>query len=69
MGPRVRARRTSRPALRLMAMAPSSIPRAILYAYRQETYRAFGEERFPEAARAAVLAMKEELAAVLGPLS
>jgi orotidine-5'-phosphate decarboxylase len=39
--------------------------RAILYAYRQEPYRAFGEERFPEAARAAVVAMKEELATVL----
>jgi orotidine-5'-phosphate decarboxylase len=39
--------------------------RAILYAYRQETYRAFGEGRFPEAAQAAVLAMKEELTAVL----
>jgi orotidine-5'-phosphate decarboxylase len=41
--------------------------RAILYAYRQETYRAFGEERFPDAARAALMAMKEELAAVLRP--
>jgi orotidine-5'-phosphate decarboxylase len=40
--------------------------RAILYAYRQESYRGLGEERFPEAARAAVLAMKDELAAVLG---
>jgi orotidine-5'-phosphate decarboxylase len=39
--------------------------RAILYAFRQEPYRAFGEERFPEAARAAVVAMKEELASVL----
>lgn len=39
--------------------------RAILYAYRQEAYRAFGEARFTEAARAAVLAMKDELAAVL----
>jgi orotidine-5'-phosphate decarboxylase len=39
--------------------------RAILYAYRQEEYQAFGEGRFPEAARAAVLTMKEELAAVL----
>jgi orotidine-5'-phosphate decarboxylase len=39
--------------------------RAIIYAYRQEAYRAFGEERFPEASRAAVLAMQEELAAVL----
>jgi orotidine-5'-phosphate decarboxylase len=39
--------------------------RAILYAYRQEPYRAFGEERFPEAARAAVVAMKEELSTVL----
>ena len=39
--------------------------RAILFAYRQEAYRTFGEERFAEAARAAVLAMKDELAAVL----
>jgi orotidine-5'-phosphate decarboxylase len=29
--------------------------RAILYAYRRESYRTFGEERFPEAAQAAVL--------------
>jgi orotidine-5'-phosphate decarboxylase len=43
--------------------------RAILYAYRQKAYRSFGEERFPEAARAAVLTMKEELAAVLRPWS
>jgi orotidine-5'-phosphate decarboxylase len=42
--------------------------RGILYAYRQEAYRTFGEERFAEAARAAVHAMKEELAAVLRPL-
>jgi orotidine-5'-phosphate decarboxylase len=42
--------------------------RAILYAFRQETYRAFGEERFAEAARAAAMAMKEELAAVLRPV-
>jgi orotidine-5'-phosphate decarboxylase len=42
--------------------------RAILYAFRQETYQAFGEDRFPEAARAAVMAMKEELAAVLRPV-
>jgi orotidine-5'-phosphate decarboxylase len=41
--------------------------RAILYAYRQQAYAAFGEEHFAEAARAAVLAMKEELAAVLRP--
>jgi orotidine-5'-phosphate decarboxylase len=41
--------------------------RAILYAYRQEAYRAFGEEHFAEAARAAVFAMKGELAAVLRP--
>jgi orotidine-5'-phosphate decarboxylase len=40
--------------------------RAILYAYRQEAYRPFGEARFADAARAAVLAMKEELAAALG---
>jgi orotidine-5'-phosphate decarboxylase len=37
--------------------------RAILYAYRQQAHRAFGEERFPEASRAALLAMKEELEA------
>ena len=43
--------------------------RAILYAYRQEAYRAFGEERFPEAAQTAVLTMKDELAAVLRPWS
>jgi orotidine-5'-phosphate decarboxylase len=43
--------------------------RAILYAYRHEAYQTFGEERFPEAARAAVLAMKQELAAVLRPSS
>jgi orotidine-5'-phosphate decarboxylase len=43
--------------------------RAILYAYRQDAYRAFGEERFPEATQAAVLTMKEELAAVLRPPS
>jgi hypothetical protein len=36
-----------------------------MYAYRQEAYRAFGEERFPAASQAAVVAMKEELAAVL----
>jgi len=41
--------------------------RAILYAYRQDAYRDFGEERFADAARAAVLAMKEELAVVLRP--
>ncbi|HEX2279958.1 MAG TPA: orotidine-5'-phosphate decarboxylase [Candidatus Tectomicrobia bacterium] len=39
--------------------------RAIMYAYRQPAYRAFGEERYPEASRAAILAMREELAAVL----
>jgi orotidine-5'-phosphate decarboxylase len=39
--------------------------RAIMYAYRQQAYRAFGEEHYPEAARAAVLAMREELSAVL----
>jgi orotidine-5'-phosphate decarboxylase len=39
--------------------------RAIMYAYRQQAYRAFGEERYPEASQAAVLAMREELAAVL----
>jgi orotidine-5'-phosphate decarboxylase len=43
--------------------------RAIMYAYRQEAYRAFGEERFPAASQAAVLAMKEELAVVLRTLS
>jgi orotidine-5'-phosphate decarboxylase len=39
--------------------------RAIMYAYRQPAYRAFGEERYLEASRAAILAMREELAAVL----
>jgi orotidine-5'-phosphate decarboxylase len=39
--------------------------RAIMYAYRQQAYRAFGEERYPEASQAAILAMKGELAAVL----
>jgi orotidine-5'-phosphate decarboxylase len=39
--------------------------RAIMYAYRQQAYHTFGEERYPEASQAAVLAMKEELAAVL----
>jgi orotidine-5'-phosphate decarboxylase len=39
--------------------------RAILYAYRQEAYQAFGEERFAEAAEAAVMAMKQELAGAL----
>lgn len=39
--------------------------RAIMYAYRQKAYRIFGEERFPAASQAAVLAMKEELATVL----
>lgn len=39
--------------------------RGIMYAFRQEAYRTFGEERFPEASRQAVLAMREELARVL----
>jgi orotidine-5'-phosphate decarboxylase len=39
--------------------------RAIMYAYRQQAYRTFGEERYPEASRAAVLAMREELTAIL----
>ena len=43
--------------------------RAILYAYRQDAYRAYGEGRFPEAARSAVIAMNEELAGVLRSLS
>jgi orotidine-5'-phosphate decarboxylase len=43
--------------------------RAILYAYRQPPYQNFGEAHFPEAARAAVLAMKDELTAVLRPWS
>jgi orotidine-5'-phosphate decarboxylase len=42
--------------------------RGILYAYRQEAYRAFGDEHFAEAAAAAVGAMRQELAAVLRPL-
>jgi orotidine-5'-phosphate decarboxylase len=42
--------------------------RAILYAYRREAYRTLGEARFADAARAAVLAMKEELAVVQRPL-
>ena len=41
--------------------------RGILYAYRQEEYRAFGAECFSEAAVAAVRAMRQELAAVLRP--
>jgi orotidine-5'-phosphate decarboxylase len=41
--------------------------RAILYAYRHESYRTFGEERFADAARAAVLTMQEELAVVRRP--
>jgi orotidine-5'-phosphate decarboxylase len=43
--------------------------RAILYAYRQQTYQVHGEEHFPEAARAAVLAMQEELAVIPRPSS
>ncbi len=39
--------------------------RGILYAYRQEVYRSFGEARFPEAAAAAVTAMRQELASAL----
>jgi orotidine-5'-phosphate decarboxylase len=46
-----------------------SSSRAILYAFRQEAYRAFGEERFPEAAQAAVMAMKEELTTMPRPRS
>jgi orotidine-5'-phosphate decarboxylase len=41
--------------------------RGIMYAYRQEAFRAYGEENFPAAAEAAVLAMKQELAAILRP--
>jgi hypothetical protein len=37
-----------------------------MYAYRREAYRSFGEANFAQAAEAAVLAMKRELAAVLG---
>jgi orotidine-5'-phosphate decarboxylase len=44
-----------------------SSSRGILYAYRQEAYRAFGEERFAEAAVAAIAAMRQELAAALRP--
>ena len=43
--------------------------RVILYAYRQPTYQVHGEEHFPEAARAAVLAMQEELAVAPRPSS
>jgi orotidine-5'-phosphate decarboxylase len=43
-----------------------SSSRAIMYAYRREAYRSFGEANFARAAEAAVLAMKRELAAVLG---
>jgi orotidine-5'-phosphate decarboxylase len=43
-----------------------SSSRAIMYAYRREAYRSFGEANFAQAAEAAVLAMKRELAAVLG---
>jgi orotidine-5'-phosphate decarboxylase len=42
-----------------------SSSRHIMYAYQQDVHRSFGAERFPEAAAAAVLAMKQELAAVL----
>jgi orotidine-5'-phosphate decarboxylase len=42
-----------------------SSSRGILYAYRHEAYRTFGAERFAEAAAAAVMAMRQELAAVL----
>ncbi len=44
-----------------------SSSRAIMYAYQREAYRFFGEEHFGRAAEAAVIAMKEELAAVLRP--
>jgi orotidine-5'-phosphate decarboxylase len=44
-----------------------SSSRGILYAYRHEAYGAFGEERFAEAATAAIMAMRQELAAVLRP--
>jgi orotidine-5'-phosphate decarboxylase len=43
--------------------------RSIVYAYQQDAYRSFGAERFPEAATAAVLAMKQELSAVLRRLT
>jgi orotidine-5'-phosphate decarboxylase len=39
-----------------------SSSRGIMYAYRQGAYRAFGEERFSEAAAAAVMAMRQEIA-------
>jgi len=41
--------------------------RGIMYAYRQEAFRAYGEENFPAAAEAAVSAMKQELAALPRP--
>jgi orotidine-5'-phosphate decarboxylase len=41
--------------------------RGIMYAYRQEAFQTFGEEHFAAAAEAAVLAMKQELAAILRP--
>lgn len=44
-----------------------SSSRAILYAYSSTAHRSFGEERFAQAAEAAVLTMKQELTAVLRP--
>ncbi|MBI3328880.1 MAG: orotidine-5'-phosphate decarboxylase [Nitrospinae bacterium] len=41
--------------------------RAIIFAYRRETYGSFGEARFAQAAEAAVLAMKHDLNVVLRP--
>ena len=39
--------------------------RGIIAAYRQEKYAAYGEERYGEAARAAVLDMREDIAGAL----
>ena len=39
--------------------------RGIIAAYRQEQYAAYGEENFADASRAAVLAMKEDIAQAL----
>lgn len=40
--------------------------RGIIAAYKQEEYARYGEEHFAEASRAAVLAMKEDIAEALG---
>jgi orotidine-5'-phosphate decarboxylase len=39
--------------------------RGLMYAFRQDAYRAFGEDRFVDASRAAIRAMQTELAWVL----